>query len=85
MSSLTTITTHEGNLLWHFLRSIAIASAKHHARFIDGITLAGNADDAGLDREEELSRPSLASPTHASGVFVASPFEEDAERWDGLS
>ena len=82
MSSVTT--THEGNLLWHLLRSIAMASAKHHARFIDGITFASD-DLAGPDVQDGLSRQSLASPSHASGVFVASPFEEDAERWDGLS
>lgn len=84
MSSISPISAHEGNLLWHLLRSIVIASAKHHARLVDGLTFAGREPDR-FDHDELPARPALTEPSHASAVFVASPFEEDAERWDGLS
>jgi hypothetical protein len=78
------LATSTHGTLYHLLRSIMIASATQHARLIDRVTFAD--DEPALDRGGELTRVPLSTPSLASGMFVAAaPFEEDAERWDGLS
>ena len=81
------LASNQSGLLWIMLRSLATATAKHHARLIDTVSLADRFADAepAVERHGDLSRVPLSTPSLASGVFVASPFEEDAERWDGLA
>jgi hypothetical protein len=75
-------TGNQQGVLWFMLRSIMVASARQHARLIETASLADRlSDDTG-----DPSRVPLSTPSLASGMFVAaSPFEEDAERWDGLA